>query len=296
MTKFNHHRFKHSYANTNIHAYTHANMHINNTYTLSDVQPTTQTQPILHRNSDSDGIIQYIIDRSLYKKPGTYEKLTKLKKYLVSLISIVTHYINTHHPSDTLSSHQPGLKNWLDATQQLPLITCSAIQKKEISHQVKGITIAKGVLALIMETILNVQNEGLDAFLLFLQEQEQAIQLRLKKNLNQFSTTLIFCVIEAHNIMQNSVFYPKICFYHLLFNRKNAQLILNCNSSDSFEINFEYTSFSAFFNDDALKDELISHQFEQFIQRHLLSSIQKSDNFFDRHLTQSQHPPTYGSE
>ncbi len=249
-------------------------------YSFSDI---AHTYPMIQsQQKDRDGIVQYIIATPLYKKPELNEKIKKLKEMLISLISIVTHYIRTntfYHEEDNLYNN--GLNAWLEATQKLPLVACSSIEKKEFTHKVKGMTITKDLLQLMMSTILCQPNDALHSLLQFLQEQNQAIQLGLKKNNNQYSTTVISCEIEAHNFMQDIIFYPKICFYHILFNRKNAKVMLNCNSSENFEISLEYAAFTAIFNYEALNDEKISALFNQFIQRRLLNSIDESEQFFN---------------
>lgn len=230
--------------------------------------------------ADKDGLIEFIIGTELIEDPIVMENLTKLKKYLIALTSVVTGYVNRYAEAYG-EQFKTDAELWALAMSKLPLMGPSKIDTQTYSRHIKGITIAVDFVEFLLDIVTGEASAALDKFTGFLSKQGEALRIGVESNKDFYNTIAIGVSVEVFKVGDEVVYVPKVKQYKVKFDRQNTKWSASCASYEYVDINFEYLYAANVFDYESLEDPDIKKDFDKFIQGQRKAQIDKSTTFFN---------------
>jgi hypothetical protein len=231
--------------------------------------------------ADKDGLIEFFVGVELIDNPEVMQKLTELKKYLVSITSVVTSYVNRYaeHYQDPKFKTDADL--WALALSKIPLMGPSKLDEQTYSKHIKGVSIAVDFVNFVLEIVASEGSSALTSFSKFLEKQGEALKFGVEKNADYYRTITVGVAIEVFTIGQTIFYVPKVKQYRVNFTRENTKWSSACASVEWVDINFAYTYGASVFDYEALEDPDIKKDFEKFIKGSQKAQIEDATTFFD---------------
>lgn len=240
--------------------------------------------------ADKDGLIEFIIGTELIDNPDVMKKLTELKKYLVSITSVVTSYVNRYaeHYKDPKFKTDADL--WALALSKIPLMGPSKLDEQTYSKHIKGLSIAVEFVNFILEIVASEGSSALESFSKFLENQGDSLRFGVEKNVDFYRTITIGVSVEVFTVGKTIFYAPKVKQYRVNFTRENTKWSSACVSAEFVDINFAYLYGAGVFDYEALEDAEIKKAFEKFIKDSQKAQIEDATTFFDADFPPLSNP------
>ncbi len=230
--------------------------------------------------SDKDGLIEFIVASELIDNPEVMEKLVYLKKYLISLTSIVTSYVNKYSASKG-QKYKTDIRLWELALSKLPLMGPSKLDEQKYTRHIKGLSIATDFINFIVSIVADEKSQALDSFRDYMTKQGDALRFGVEKNKDYYNTIAVGVQVEVMRVGENIIFVPKVQQYRIQFDRSNSKFASACASADFVDISFDYKYAANVFDYEALDDPEVKKDFDAFIQKSQKAQIDESYTFFE---------------
>jgi hypothetical protein len=231
--------------------------------------------------ADKDGLIEFFVGVELIDNPAVMQKLTELKKYLVSITSVVTSYVNRYaeHYQDPKFKTDADL--WALALSKIPLMGPSKLDEQTYSKHIKGVSIAVDFVNFVLEIVASEGSSALTSFSKFLEKQGEALKFGVEKNADYYRTITVGVAVEVFTVGETIFYVPKVKQFRVNFTRENTKWSSACASAEWVDINFAYTYGASVFDYEALEDPDIKADFEKFIKGSQKAQIEDATTFFD---------------
>jgi len=230
--------------------------------------------------ADKDGLIEFIFGSPLEEDPVVMENLTKQKKDLIAITSVVTDYVNRYAEAYG-ESYKTDIELWTLALSKIPLMGPSRVDEQTYSRHIRGVEIAKDFIDFILEIVASEGSSALDSFSKFLDKQGDALRFGVEKNKDYYKTIAIGVALEVFKVGDEVVYVPKIKQYRINFTRENSKFSSACASYEMVDIHFEYRYAANVFDYEALEDPEIKKDFDDFIQGQRKAQIAEATTFFN---------------
>ncbi|MDP4263074.1 MAG: hypothetical protein Q8941_11140 [Bacteroidota bacterium] len=230
--------------------------------------------------ADKDGLVEFIVGVELVNDPVVMENLTKQKKYLVALTSIVTDYVNRYSEAYG-KEYKTDVELWTLALSKIPLMGPSKVDEQSYSRHIRGITIATEFVEFLLEIVASEGTSALASFSTFLSKQGDALRFGIEQNKDYYKTITVGVSVEVFKVGDEVVYTPKVKQYRVEFDRENSKWTSACVSYEYVDINFDYQYAANVFDYEALEDPDIKKDFEKFIKDSRSAQIEKATTFFN---------------
>jgi hypothetical protein len=229
--------------------------------------------------ADKDGLVEFIIGTELVADPVITAELNRQKKILISIISVVTNYIN-RYAEKYGQGYKTDAELWALAMSKIPLMGPSKLDTQSYSRKIRGLDIAADFVNFIMD-IVTKEGSALDSFKKFLNKQGDALRFGVEKNEDYYKTITIGVSVEVFKVGQELIYVPKIKQYRVNFDRQNTKWSSACASGEKVDINFSYIYGANVFDYEALEDPDVKEAFDKFIQGSQKAQIEDATTFFN---------------
>lgn len=242
--------------------------------------PTTARNLGSDPYADKDGLVEFIVANELLDDPAVMAKLAEQKAYLIAITSVVTAYINRYAEAYG-EQYKTDADLWARALSKIPLMGPSKIDQQSYSRHIKGLSIATDFINFIMDVVVSQGTTALASFNKFLQKQGDAIRFGVENNKDFYKTITVGITVEVFKVGSELVYVPKIKQYRVNFDRQNSKFTSACASAEFVDIHFNYLYAANVFDYEALKDQEIKRDFDNFIQKQRKAQIEEADTFFN---------------
>lgn len=229
--------------------------------------------------ADKDGLVEFIIGTELAADPVITAELARQKSILISIISVVTNYINRY--AETYGkNYKTDAELWALAMSKIPLMGPSKLDTQTYSRRIEGVEIAADFVNFIMD-IVTKEGSALNSFKNFLTRQGDALRFGVEENKDFYKTITIGVAVEVFKVGQQLVYTPKVKQYRVDFNRENSKWSAACASGEKVDIDFSYLYGANVFDYESLEDPEIKRSFDDFIRGSQKAQIEDATTFFN---------------
>jgi len=229
--------------------------------------------------ADKDGLIEFICGTELLQDPIITAKMAELKSLLISVTSVVTSYIN-RYADKYGAKFKTDPELWEKALSKIPLMGPSKIDNQTYSRRTRGIEIAGDFINLILD-IASGEGSALKSFKSFLEKQGGSLRAGIEENKDYYKTITVGVSVEVFKVGNEVIYIPKIKQYKVNFSRENSKWSSSCASYEEINMHFDYLYAANVFDYEALKNNEVKKEFENFVTKQQKAQIEDASTFFN---------------